>query len=127
MTVSIGNDGNNANNSQNMPTGTYTSTTSFITAGTPASSAFGFGAGAADAYSGAKLTIARDQDLVAVNAFLFNDADAVGSTAYGVAIDATSGALLARSPDFVVTTASLNTLHTFTFSSSLRCALAMLL
>ena len=41
----------------------------------------------------------------------------VGETLYGVIVDATSGAIVARSADFVVTTADANALHTFTLTT----------
>ncbi len=110
--VQLGNDGNNTNNSMSMLMVTNASTTSFITAGVSPSSSFSVGNNA-DAYFGAKITLTQPRDVVAVRAFLFNDAAAVGSVAYGVVIDPTTGALLARSPDFTVTAASLDMLHTF--------------
>jgi hypothetical protein len=117
VTVSVPADGNVVNNTASMLMVTNTTTTSFITAGIPPVSAFGFGAGAIGNYFGAKINLSQPRDITAVNAFFFNDPLAVGSSAYGVVIDATSGALLGRSPSFVVTTASLNQLHTFTLSA----------
>ncbi|GAA4359797.1 hypothetical protein GCM10023185_26720 [Hymenobacter saemangeumensis] len=117
VTAALTGDGNATNDSQTMLMATNATTTGFITAGQGPVSAFGFGAGAQGNYFGAKVTYTQPRDITAVNAFLFNDPAAVGSTAYGVVIDATTGALLGRSPDFVVTAASLNQLRTFTLSS----------
>ena len=119
VTVALGNDGNNANNIMSMLMVTNATTTSFITAGVPPSSAFSVGNNS-DSYFGAKITLAQPRDVVAVRAFLFNDAGAVGSVAYGVVIDPTSGMLLARSPDFTVTASSLNTLHTFPMATAVN-------
>ena len=110
-------DGNPTNNSGSILMVTNPTTTGFITAGQAPVSAFGFQAGVADNYFGAKISLSQPRDISAVNAFLFNDPNAVGSSAYGVVINATTGALLGRSPAFVVTTASLNQLHTFTLST----------
>jgi hypothetical protein len=117
VTVSVAADGNNANNTASMVMATNATTTSFITPSTPPVSAFGFGAGAIGNYFGAKINFSQPRDITAVNAFLFNDPNGVGSSVYGVVIDATTGALLGRSPSFVVTAASLNQLHTFTLSA----------
>src|SRR6476661_246667 len=117
VTVSVPADGNITNDSQSMQIATNPTTTGFITANTAPVSAFGFGAGAQGNYFGAKINFSQPRDITAVNAFFFNDPAAVGSSAYGVVIDATTGALLGRSPNFVVTAASLNQLHTFTLST----------
>ena len=117
ITVSVPLDGNNNNNAQTEPLVTNATTISLIKTGVPPVSASGFGAGAQDNYFGAKFRLTQSRDVAAVNAFFFNEPAAVGNTAYGVLIDATTGTLLGRSANFVVTTASLNQLHTFTLTA----------
>ena len=115
--TAVAGDANTSNDSYSIPMVTNPTTTGFITAGQPPINAFGFPAGAMDNYFGAKVTLVQPRTISAVNAFLYSEPNAVGSSAYGVVIDATSGALLGRSPNFVITTASLNQLHSFALST----------
>ena len=117
VSVAVAGDGNSSNDSNSILTVTNPTTTGFITAGQPAISAFGFGAGSMDNYFGAKVTLNLPRTISAVNAFLFNDPNAVGSSAYGVVVNATTGAVLGRSATFVLTAASLNQLHTFALTT----------
>ncbi len=118
VTSTVANDANSTNDTRTDVMESTANTTSYITPGQGPVSAFGFQAGASDSYFGAKITLTQAVSIQAVNAFFFNEPAAVGSTAYGVVVDATTGAVLGRSADFVVTTASLNQLHNFPLTAN---------
>ncbi|HEX8507636.1 MAG TPA: hypothetical protein VF630_19900, partial [Hymenobacter sp.] len=128
VTVSVANDDNNGNNSVAQAMTTSATAFSFITPGVPQTSSFGFTPNAAArtlAFCG-KFTVNTPRAVTAVRAVIGNDADLVpnaangqrSTTVYGVVLNATSGALIARSPDYVVTAADLGQLHTFNLSGN---------
>ncbi|HEX8328458.1 MAG TPA: T9SS type A sorting domain-containing protein [Hymenobacter sp.] len=117
VTLSVDNDGNNGNNSISQPMETSATTFSLATpGGASGSSVFNADGG----YYAAKMTLSAARSITSVSA-LISDAGnqataktAVGESVYGVVLNATTGALLARSADYVITTADVNTFHTFT-------------
>ncbi|MDO7877043.1 T9SS type A sorting domain-containing protein [Hymenobacter sp. ASUV-10] len=121
VTTSIAGDGNPTNDAASMIMVTDPTTTSFITPNEPSLSSFG-GAPTITRYFAAKINFVTPRDITAVNAYI-GDADpnpptnsqrsTVGETLYGVVLDATTGALLGRSANFVVTAADVETVHTF--------------
>lgn len=97
---------------------------SYIVTGVGASAGgVGYPAGSSNGFA-AKFTLAAPRTVTAVRAFITDfptvgttQKTTVGETLYGVIVDATSGAIVARSADFVVTTADANALHTFTLTT----------
>lgn len=128
VTVTVPNDDNNTNNSVAQAMATSATTFSFITPGVPQASSFGFTPNTAArtlAFCG-KFTVNAPRDVTAVRAVIGNDANLVpnanngqrSTTVYGVVVNATTGAVIARSPDLVLTTANLGQLVTFNLSAS---------
>ncbi|GAB3579279.1 beta strand repeat-containing protein [Hymenobacter daeguensis] len=122
VTVSVPNDDNLTNNTKTQTLATSATRFSFITPGVPQSSSFGFTPGTAArtlAFCG-KFTVNTPRDVTAVRAVIGNDPTLVSTptTVYGVLLNATTGAVIARSPDYLITTADLGQLHTFTLSGS---------
>ncbi|MCC3151495.1 T9SS type A sorting domain-containing protein [Hymenobacter sp. BT770] len=128
VTVSVPNDDNNANNLVAQQMATSATRFSFITPGVPAVSSFGFTPNTAArtlAFCG-KFTVNAARDVTAVRAVIGNDTDLLPNaangqrttTVYGVVVNATTGALIARSPDYVLTAADLGQLHTFNLSAN---------
>ncbi|MBO2011805.1 T9SS type A sorting domain-containing protein [Hymenobacter negativus] len=121
VTISVPNDGSNGNNSMSQAMETSASTFSLATPGALASNS-GFNAGD-DSYYVAKMTLNTPRSITAVTALLTdvgNQATAktsVGESVYGVVVDATTGTVLARSANYVITAADFNVFHTFTFSA----------
>ncbi|MBF9143829.1 T9SS-dependent choice-of-anchor J family protein [Hymenobacter properus] len=122
VTVTVPNDDNNANNTASQPMTTSATRFSFETPGATSGGSV-FTAGANNYYA-AKITLNATRDITSVTALISdagNQAGAaktsVGETVYGVVINATTGALLGRSPNYVITAADVNTFHTFTFSA----------
>ena len=121
VTISVANDGNNGNNSVSQPMETSTTTFSAATPGALAGNS-GFQAGE-DGYYATKMTLNTARSITAVTALLTdvgNQATAktsVGERVYGVVINATTGAVLARSADYIITAADFNVFHTFTFAA----------
>ena len=120
VTLSVPGDGNNGNNSVSQPMETSATTFSLATPGLLALGT-GFNPGV-DRYYAAKMTLNTARSITAVSALVTdvgNQATAktsIGESVYGVVIDATTGALLARSPNVVITAADVNTFRTFTLS-----------
>jgi hypothetical protein len=122
VTVSVPNDDNVTNNTRTQTLATSATRFSFITPGVPQTSSFGFAPGAAVrtlAFCG-KFTVNTPRDVTAVRAVIGNDPTLVSTptTVYGVLVNATTGAVIARSPDYLITTADLGQLKTFTLSGS---------
>lgn len=121
VTVSVPNDGSNGNNSISQPMVTSATTFSAATPGALAANS-GFQAGE-DGYYATKMTLNTPRSITAVTALLTdvgNQATAktsVGERVYGVVINATTGAVLARSADYTITAADFNVFHTFTFAA----------
>ena len=121
VTLSVPSDGNNTNNSVSQPMETSATTFSLATPGAP-SPANSFNPGY-NRYYAAKMTLSTARSITAVSALLTDAgssatiATSVGETVYGVVIDITTGAVLARSPDYVITAADLRTFHTFPLSA----------
>jgi hypothetical protein len=122
VTVTVPNDDVNVNNTATQAMTTSATRYSYIIPGVPASSAVGFGGTttARTAAFCAKLTVNTPRDVTAVRATIFNDPDLVTSSTvvYGVVLNATTGALIARSPDYTITTADLGQLHTFNLTGN---------
>jgi hypothetical protein len=127
VTISVPSDGNNSNNSFSQTMQTSATDFSFIAPGVPQTSSYGFtptATAGASAFCG-KFTVNAARSITAVRAVIGNDANLVpnatngqqSTTVYGVVIDATSGALLGRSADYVLTAADLGQLHTFTLTA----------
>ncbi|WP_046244214.1 T9SS-dependent choice-of-anchor J family protein [Hymenobacter terrenus] len=123
VTVSVPSDDNNTNNSSAETQVVNPTTFSYISPGLGSASAVGFASGS-EAGFGAKFFLSTARSITAVRAFI---ADAppipptqkttVGETLYAVVVDPVSGAIIGRSPNFVVTAADVNVIHTFTLSS----------
>jgi hypothetical protein len=125
LTTSVANDGNPTNDATTMVMITDPTTTSFITPNEPSPSAFGTANGN-EAYFAAKINFVTPRDITAVNAYI-GDAEpnpptitqktTVGETLYAVVLDATTGALLGRSPNHVVTATEVETVYSFQMSA----------
>ncbi len=124
VTVTVPNDDNNTNNSGSATLVTNATTFSYITLpGAATQGGIGNAAGTLQGFA-AKFTLTAPRTLTAVRAFVTDFATigttqktTVGETLYGVVVDAISGAIVARSPDYVVTTAAANALHTFNLTT----------
>ena len=121
VTLSVPNDDNNGNNSVSQPMQTSATTFSLATPGAPTLNA-GFSPGT-NRYYAAKMMLNTARSIMAVSALITNTGNSatakasIGETVYGVVIDATTGALLARSPDLVITAADVNLIRTFVLSA----------
>jgi hypothetical protein len=118
VTTSVTGDGNPTNDAASMVMITDPTTTSYITPNEPSPSAFGTANGN-ESYFAAKITFVTPRDITAVNAYI-GDAEptaaqksTVGETLYGVVLDATTGALLGRSANHVVTAAEVDNIYSF--------------
>ncbi|WP_375436833.1 CARDB domain-containing protein [uncultured Hymenobacter sp.] len=120
LTVSVPSDGNNLNNTQTLAMATDLTTTSYIYPGIPQTSSYGFTPTATTFTSafGAKFTLNTPRLGTAVQATIGNDPNLVGKTVFGALADFTTGDILARSADYVLTAADLNTLHTFSLTTN---------
>ncbi|MFC6223553.1 T9SS type A sorting domain-containing protein [Hymenobacter artigasi] len=122
VTVTVPNDDNNTNNLATQTMATSATRFSFITPGVAQTSSFGFASTAAArtlAFCG-KFTVNAARDVTAVRAVIGNDPNLVStpSTVYGVVVNATTGAVIARSADYLITTADLGQLHTFSLTGN---------
>jgi hypothetical protein len=121
VTLSVPSDGNNGNNSYSQPMETSATTVSLATPAAPSGGTI-FNAGE-DGYYAAKITLSAARSITSVSALIGdagNQATAktsVGESVYGVVINATTGAVLARSANYIITQADINNFHTFTFSA----------
>ncbi|WP_426061155.1 T9SS type A sorting domain-containing protein [Hymenobacter sp. B1770] len=123
VTVSVGNDNNNSNNSQSEAQVVNSTTFSYISPNIGATGGVGFAPGSEFGFA-ARFSLSTARSVTAVRAFI-SDAVAipgsqkstVGETLYAVVLNPTTGNILGRSPNFVVTAAAVNTLHTFTLSA----------
>jgi hypothetical protein len=91
-----------------------TGTASYITSGLGNTTSLGFQAGGSQAFV-ARFEAAGPRDVVTVRAFIA-DFNSVGQTVFGVVADPVTGAILGRSADYVVTTADVGVLHSFTMN-----------
>ncbi|WP_460618118.1 T9SS type A sorting domain-containing protein [Hymenobacter ruber] len=122
VTVTVPNDDVNGNNSVAQAMTTSPTRYSFITPGATQAGGIGFVPNAAArtlAFCG-KFTTNVTRDVTAVRAVIGNDATLVSTptTVYGVVLNATTGAVIARSADYLVTTADLGQLHTFSLTGN---------
>ena len=129
VTVTVPNDDNNANNSVAQAMTTSPTKFSYIVPGVPVVSAYGpaapTGAARTVAFC-AKYTVNATRDVTAVRALIYNDPNLVANatngqqstTVYGVVVNATTGAVVGRSPDYVITAADLGQLHTFNLAAT---------
>lgn len=112
VTVSIPNDGNNANNSQ-----AVTQSITNNTAGYAFSRAndSGLGNDTTGALFVSRFTVNAATTINSVSVFIasFTGASVVGRTVFGVVTDPTTGAIIGRSANYVVTAADANTFKTF--------------
>jgi hypothetical protein len=121
VTLSVPSDGNNANNTVAQPMETSATTFSLATPGGGALPT-GFNPGT-ERYYAAKMTLNTPRSITAVSGLITNTGNAptskesIGESVYGVVIDAATGALLGRSPNYVIMAADVNVLHTFTLSA----------
>ena len=119
VTVSLPNDDNPFNNAQSEAQLVNRTTFSYSTIGANATSATGFREDTELGFA-AKYTLGLASSITGVRAFVFDatpvagsQKSTVGQTLYGVVIDPTSGAILGRSPNFVVAASDANAYHTF--------------
>ena len=122
VTVTVPSDDNNTNNSAAQAMATSATRFSFITPGVAQASSVGFASLATArtvAFTG-KFTVSVPRDVTAVRASIGNDPGlaTANTVVYGVVLNATTGALIARSADYTITTADLGQLHTFSLSGS---------
>jgi hypothetical protein len=122
VSTSVTGDGNVTNDSASMTMITDATTTSFITPNQPSTSSYGTASGN-ESYFAARITLVAPRDIVAVNAYI-GDAEpaatqktTVGETLYAVVLDATTGALLGRSANHVVTAADVETVYSFVLTA----------
>lgn len=117
VTVTLPADGNGANNESSLPLQTSATTFSSITPGltntagiVPSSPGVGYAV---------KFTLSTPGQVTAVRAYIASDPvnSTAGQPLAGVVVDRSTGAILARSADFVPTAADLNTVRTFQFST----------
>ncbi|MDQ2769986.1 MAG: choice-of-anchor J domain-containing protein, partial [Bacteroidota bacterium] len=126
VTVTVPNDDVNGNNSNAQAMTTSATRFSFIAPGVSPSSAYGPGTTARTAAFCDKFTVNATRDVTAVRAFIYNDPNLVpnatngqrSTVVYGVVLNATTGAVIARSPDYTLTATDLGQLHTFNLSGS---------
>ena len=122
VTVTVPNDGNLSNNTLTQTLITSPTDFSYIIPSEGLYNGYGVTPGNESGFA-AKFTLNTPRDITAVRAFITDYAatatagSTIGQSVYGVVVDASSGNILARSPNFVVTAAAANTLHTFTLSS----------
>jgi len=114
LLVSLNNDDDSNNNSLIASQEVTAATASYITTGMANNGSLGYPAGGTLAFV-AQFEAAGPRDVVQVRAFL-TSVSSVGQTVYGVVADRMTGAVLGRSADYVITTADIGTLHTFSLS-----------
>ncbi|MCC3156272.1 T9SS type A sorting domain-containing protein [Hymenobacter sp. 15J16-1T3B] len=121
LTVSLLADDNTANNSQVFTQNVTTNTFSYVNTATVigANNSVGFGPTATAAFVVRYNTsVARSITSVVAN---IGDPGSVGNTVYGVVVSST-GTLLGRSANYVVTAADVNQRHTFTLNAPVAVA-----
>jgi len=112
LLVTLGNDDDTSNNTVIVSQEVTAATASYITPGV-GNSSLGF-QGGTSAFV-AKFEADGPHDVVAVRAFIA-DVNSIGQTVFAVVADPTTGNLLGRTPDYVVTSADVGTVHTFALS-----------
>ena len=129
VTVTVANDDNNANNTVAQALTTSATRYSYIAGTAPAANALGVPplttAARTIAFCG-RFTTNAPRDVTAVRAFIYNDPNLLPTaangqrttTVYGVVVNPITGAVLARSADYVLTAADLNQVHSFPLSVS---------
>ncbi|GAA4366715.1 hypothetical protein GCM10023185_38070 [Hymenobacter saemangeumensis] len=116
-TISVSATDDNAANGSSTPQSVTSTTYSYITPGQGAVTSRGFGPSASTNAFAARFTTNASRNVVAVQAFIGTDNNAVGRTVFGILANPTTGAILAATPNFVITAASLGTLQTLTFTT----------
>ena len=121
VTVSVPGDDNNTNNSYGLLMETNATTFSYRTAS--AGSGGSVFTASDNGYYAAKITVNAPRNITAVTALISEagtsatSKTSIGESVYGVVVNATTGALLARSANYVITAADINMQHTFTLSA----------
>jgi len=118
LTVSVGSDGNNTNNSQ-VANQVTTSNTYGYTRLNETNTAGGVGNGPAGSLLVARFPTTAATTVNSVSVFIptFTGFSSAGRTVFGVVTDPTTGAILGRSPDYVLTAADVNTTKTFAITA----------
>ncbi|WP_022826272.1 CARDB domain-containing protein [Hymenobacter norwichensis] len=122
LTVTVPADGLNTNNNRSATQVVNTTTFSYTDPGVGAQVGLGFGPTSVNNAGVVRLQTSTSLRVTQVRAYLRTAAAApapsatVGKTVYGVLLDA-AGAVLARSPDYVVVASDLNTYVTFTLTT----------
>ncbi|HET9503364.1 MAG TPA: T9SS type A sorting domain-containing protein [Hymenobacter sp.] len=114
VTVSVPADGDNANNSVAQSQLVGATTISYIDP-TQTTTAGGVGFGVNAGLLLSKFTLSAARTVNSVSVFIA-DPNAVGRTVYGVVVSS-AGAIVGRSPDYVVATADVNTYKTFAITT----------
>ena len=115
-------DGNLTNNTLSQPMPTSASVFSYIVPSAGLFNGYGITPGNEGGFA-AKFTFSQPKDIVSVSAYITDYAATptagrtVGQTVYAVVADALSGAILTRSPNYVVTAADANAVHTFNLTA----------
>ncbi len=113
LTVSVANDGNNTNNSQAVSQLVTTNTSGYAQLNRANDSGLGNDTTGALFVSRFSTNVATTVNSVSVFIASFTGASAVGRTVFGVVTNPTTGAIIGRSPNYVVTAADANTFKTF--------------
>ncbi|WP_210520677.1 T9SS-dependent choice-of-anchor J family protein [Hymenobacter terricola] len=122
VTVSVPNDDNNTNNNLAVLLETSATTFSYRTASAGSGNSV-FSAITPNNYYAAKITLNASRNITAVTGLISEagtsatSKTSVGESVYGVVVNATTGAILGRSADYVITAADINAQHTFTLSA----------
>jgi len=115
VTVTVPADGNNTNNSAAQSQLVGATTLSYIDPTQTASTGGGVGFGVNAGILAAKFTLSAARTVNSVTAFIADPA-AVGRTVYAVVLSS-AGAIVGRSPDYVVVAADVNTVKTFAITT----------
>lgn len=115
LLVSLDNDDDTSNNNYIVSQEVTPATASYVTPGVGNQTNLGFQGAVTGAFV-ARFSVGGPRDVTAVRGHIA-DVNSVGQTMYAVVIDPVTGALLGRTPDYVVQGSDINTLHTFTFTT----------
>lgn len=128
VTVSLPADDNPFNNAQATDQLVNTTTFSYSTLNAGPVSAVGYPEDSELGFA-AKYSLATPSTITAVSAYIFDASpiagsqkSTVGETLYGVVLDPTSGAILGRSPNFVVGVNDVGAMHNFVLSTPVTAA-----
>ncbi len=118
LTVSVAADGNNANNSQTASQLVSTNVDGYTRPNEGNSSGLGNGNTGGMFLALFPTSVATPVNTVSIFIAGFTGYSPVGRTLYAVVTDPTTGAILGRSADYVVTNADVNTVKTFTITAA---------